>query len=281
MEQFIAQENNKLSSEIKAKYNLLSYAWLKRLLKNKDIKVNGKRTGKDILISAGDKIEIYAPDEVLHGKKIEIIFQDDNVLVANKPAGIEVCDGEGDTLQKLLSNTQKVYSVHRIDRNTTGLVVFAKTKEAKSELEAMFKEHRIEKHYLAAVYGTPKQKEETLVAYLKKDAAKSLVYISETKQVGYAQIITKYKVLKSSGQTSLLDVEILTGKTHQIRAHLAFVGHAIVGDDKYGSKEQNNGLKKHKQMLCAYKLVMTEPHGVLSYLKCKAFELDTTNFYNI
>ena len=281
MESIIAQEDSKLASIIKAKYNLLSYSSLQKLFRNKDIKVNGVRTNKDILVSAGDRIEIYASEQVLHGKQIEIVFEDDNILVANKPAGMEVCDGEGDTLEKLLCQKQKVYAVHRIDRNTTGLVVFAKNVAAKTELEKMFKEHRIEKYYLAVVYGVPKQKEQKLVAYLKKDANKAVVEISDTQKPGYDKIITSYKVVESKNDTSLLDVVIETGKTHQIRAHLAHVGFPIVGDDKYGSKKQNDAYKKHKQMLCAHKIVFIEPKYVLSHLKCKAFELDTKDFYKI
>jgi len=281
MEQFIATENSKLSSAIKAKYNLLSYSSLQKLLRNKDIKVNSKRTNKDILICTGDKIEVYANAQILHGKQIEVVFEDDNILVANKPAGIEVCDGAGDTLEKLLSQKQKVYAVHRIDRNTTGLVVLAKTLDAKKELEAMFKEHRIEKHYLAAVFGLPKQKEQKLVAYLKKDAKRAIVEISDTPKPDFDKIITKYKVVEGNNQTSLLDIEIETGKTHQIRAHLAHIGYPIVGDDKYGNKKQNDAVKKHKQMLLAYKIIFNKPKGVLKYLKCKAFELDTRDFYKV
>lgn len=278
MESVVATSEQKLSKFLRAKYSGLSYAAFQKLLRTRAIKINGNKVSADVMVAVGDKIEVYAPDNVLYGPKPQIVFEDDNILVANKPAGIEVCDGDGITLEKMLSGEQRVYAVHRIDRNTSGLVVFAKNMPAKAELESMFKEHRIEKYYLSQVFGTPKQKQKTLVAYLKKDSAKSLVYVTDKPKPGYDKIITEYKVKSSNGITSWLSIKLLTGKTHQIRAHLAFIGFPLVGDDKYGNKAQNSTLKKHRQMLIAYKIVFENPKNCLEYLRGKAIELDTTAF---
>ncbi|MBQ8468894.1 MAG: RluA family pseudouridine synthase [Clostridia bacterium] len=274
MEVLIVDKEQKLSKLLMEKFHL-SYSAAKILIKKKNIKVNGKRVSDDQVVCSGDKLEIFGIKEKT--KNVEIVFEDSNILVANKPAGVEVCDGDEQTLDKMLAGAGKgVFAVHRIDRNTTGLVVFAKNLEAKKELEQMFKTHAIKKFYLAEVVGKMPRRADTLVAYLKKVATKSIVFVSDSPKEGYSKIITKYRVLSSNNLSSLLEVEIETGKTHQIRAHLAHVGHALVGDDKYGNKQQNNQFKKHKQQLVSYKLVFENPKGVLEYLKGKVVELDTT-----
>ena len=276
METYVAQNYEKLSEVLMGHYGL-SFVAAKVLIRKKNIKVNGKRIGADTEIKKGDIIEIFGLVKKQE-QKPEIVFEDNNVLVANKPAGIEVCDGNEETLEKQLKRHYKtIFAVHRIDRNTSGLVIFSKNLSAKVELENMFREHRIQKYYLAMVHGKLKKKQQTMIAYLKKDSTKSLVYISDISKVDYSEIITSYKVLQENQDTSLLEVSIETGKTHQIRAHLAHVGHPIVGDDKYGSKEQNKKLKKHRQMLLAYKIIFKEPKGELEYLRGKVIELDREN----
>lgn len=272
MEEFVVSKECKLSDFMREKYPTLGYSAAQKLIRKKEVKVNGKRAAEDCSLSAGDKITVYTAS--VYSKKIEIIFQDENVLVANKPAGIEVCDSEN-SLEKLLflQYGYKVFAVHRLDLNTKGVILFAKTQNAKNILEKAFKNKQIAKFYLAEVFGSPKEKE-NFVAYLKKDSKKSLVYISDSPKVGYVKILTNYRLVEKRDITAVLEVEILTGKTHQIRAQLAHAGLPIVGDNKYGSKQQNRILHKSKQQLFAYKLVIKKLDGELSYLNGKVFEIE-------
>ena len=221
-------DNKKLNKIILDKIPEINYNTFCKLLRKKDIKVNQKRTNKDIMVFESDIIEIYLPNMKKESKEneiqdIDIIYEDDNILAINKKANIEVT-GENSLTEKV----QKIYKekqikpmpCHRIDRNTTGIVLFAKDEETLQILLNKFRNHEIEKHYLALVYGIPKEKQKRLEDYLFKDKKKSQVYISKEYKKGYQKIITKYKVIEQrKDNTSLLDVEIETGKTHQIRAH--------------------------------------------------------------
>lgn len=268
----------------------LTYSLFVNTLRKKDIKINGKRTNKDITVHTGDEIIVYISDHLLEQKKsdtkVNIIYEDDNILVYNKPQGIEVT-GEN----SLTSYTHKKYSsseflpmpCHRIDRNTSGLVLFAKNQETLNILLEKFKLHEIKKHYYAWVYSIPKEKEKCLTAYLFKDNKKSRVYISDKSQKGYRKIITKYKVIKENkDNTCILDIEIQTGRTHQIRAHLAHIGMPIIGDGKYGKNEINKKFKKKRQCLCSYSIEFDfkEDSGILSYLNKKKIKIKS-NFPNL
>ncbi len=270
----------KLNKIILEKLPNINYPTFCKLLRKKDIKVNGKRINKDVLLYENDKIEIYLPKELEETKiNLDKVYEDDNILVINKPVKIEVTGTNSLTeiINKQYTNCEfKPQPCHRIDRNTTGLVLFAKNKEALEILLEKFKNHEIEKHYLALVYGIPNKQEERLEAYLFKDNKKAQVYISDTFKKGYQKIITKYTVLeKRKDNTALLDVEIETGKTHQIRAHLAHIGYPIIGDGKYGKNEINKQFGKKYQMLCSYKLKFhfQSESGMLTYLNGQEIEL--------
>ena len=274
----------KLNKVILEELSNINYPTFCKLLRKKDIKINGKRINKDVLVYENDKIEIYLPKE-LEETKIDLdkVYEDDNILVINKPANIEVTGSNSLTeiINKQYTNCEfKPQPCHRIDRNTTGLVLFAKNKEALEILLEKFKKHEIEKHYLALVYGIPNKKEERLEAYLFKDNKKSQVYISDIFKKGYQKIITRYTVLeKRKDNTAVLDVEIETGRTHQIRAHLAHIGYPIMGDGKYGKNEINKQFGKKYQMLCSYKLKFhfQSESGILAYLNGKEIELKNIN----
>lgn len=256
MEIVCQNDNKSLVNFLLKQIDDLNYAKIQKILRKKDIKINGKRIGKDTGIAAGDKVEIFG----FKTCEVEIVYQNDDILVANKPANIEVVSDSGNDLhEKLIKQTgQNLFAVHRLDRNTKGLVVFAKNLDSKNVLEKGFKEHKIKKYYLAITSGMVKEKFAKKVAYLKKDSQNSFCIICDQNKLGYSQIITNYKLLKRGDLLNLLEVEIETGKTHQIRAHLSHIGLPILGDEKYGDKEINRQFGKKKQMLVAYKLDLSK-----------------------
>ena len=278
--------NKKLQSFLTYNFPSLSNSLFYKTLRKKDIRINDLRISENVILHTGDNVKIYISDEFLSPviqKEINVIYEDSNIIIADKPAQIEVVGNNSLTaLLKSQLNLQYLEPCHRLDRNTTGLILFAKNQEALNILLDKFKNHEIEKHYLAMVYGIPKDRVKTLQAYLFKDNKKSQVYISEVAKKGYVPITTKYAILSTNkGKNySVLDVELLTGKTHQIRAHLAYIGYPIIGDGKYGKNEINKKFGAKTQRLCSYKLkfAFKTDSTLLNYLKGKEFVLSEKNF---
>lgn len=267
-------DEKKLNTFLLESFPNLSFNMLNKALRKKDIRINGKRISENILLHAGDEIKVFISDEFLYATSniaFDIVYEDDLICIVNKPVGIEV------TGENSLTTITGYFPCHRLDRNTTGLVVFAKTEESLSFLLDQFKHHNIEKHYLAKVVGIPNKKQDTIEAFLFKDNKKSQVYIYDTFQKGCQKIKTSYQLIDSNKNenTSILDVQLHTGRTHQIRAHLAHISHPILGDGKYGINQINKEFKQKTQLLCAYKLTFhfKEEDSILSYLNNQTFEI--------
>ena len=264
--EFIADKQRKLSKLALYNFKDLSYSTLMKLLRNKDVKVNDVRVNKDVTLNVGDKVELYY--KLQKTVSFSIVYSDENVVVINKKQGY--------TSEEIFESVKEQFNgagfIHRLDRNTSGIMIFSLNSKAESELINGFKTHSFIKIYLATVHGKMPKKSDLLTAYLVKDADNSIVKIYDKKVNGSSLIKTGYEVIKEEENTSLLRVRLYTGKTHQIRAHLAHVGHFIIGDGKYGDNEINKKMSKDKQMLSAYELTLIfDDKSCLNYLNNKTF----------
>ena len=280
-------DGKKLNTVLLNEFPSLSVNSVYKALRKKDIRVNDIKVNENVTVHDGDSIKVYITDDILLGSsiKIEKVFEDSNILVVNKPAGVEVTGAQ--SLASILTQMYgfDIMPCHRLDRNTSGLTLFAKKQQAQNILFEKFKNHEIEKHYLCRVYGIPKEKHKILNAFLFKDNKKSMVYISDSPKKGYQNIITEYTVLSTNPayNTSVLEVILHTGRTHQIRAHLAHIGYPIIGDGKYGINEINKKFKCKTQNLCSYKIKFNfkTDSANLAYLNGKEIELkDMEKMFN-
>lgn len=270
------QKNGKLLNILPFQLLEVSYAAASAALRKKDIKVNGKRVNENCMVFVGDELQIYLPDQAAQPVSLySIVFQDDNVLIANKAKGIEVSDADR-ALDEIISADigQTVTACHRLDRNTEGLVIFAKNQLAFATLTTALKQGtNIQKFYIAEVVGVPPA-DATLKAFLQKNEEESTVKIFSNPTPGAVKIVTKFSIIKKGANTAVLEVELETGKTHQIRAHLAYAGYPIIGDGKYGKNTDNRKFKSKTQLLCAHKLIFSfEPASPLYNLNGLTFTI--------
>lgn len=260
--------------EVKIKKNqkirefLLNYGFSKpetnKILKNKDVKVDGKRLGEDDYLLSGQIATIFALEKPQ--PKFKILFEDENVVVIDKGQGIE-SQGE-DSVEQLLNGAR---AVHRLDRNTSGVMIFAKNETAEEELKVAFKEKNVQKEYVCEVFGQTNFKGEIKEAFLVKDRVRSEVKIYDNFVQGAVKISAGFTTVKNSGVTSIVKVDLFTGRTHQIRAHLAYMGYPIIGDGKYGKNEINRKFKEKYQKLHCFCLKIKKIGENLKYLENKAF----------
>jgi len=269
--EFIVNEKIDLGKELRKRLPLFSNYQIEKLFKDKDIKVNGIRKTKTCMITPKDMVEVYYMP-VNDAPWCETVFEDDNILVVNKRAGIEVIsETDRNLLDILRLQHSELYAVHRIDRNTEGLVIFAKNNMAESELLKAFKERTIIKKYLLKVKGKVQIEAIKPKLYLKKLSEQSKVIVSEVKTSGYDEIVTQFNLIKYTDNESVLEAELVTGKTHQIRAHISYYGYSIVGDGKYGVSEGKT------MCLTAYHMGFNfSKKSTLQYLNNKTFEVVPT-----
>jgi 23S rRNA pseudouridine955/2504/2580 synthase len=236
--------------------------------------VNGKRVAENCQVFAGDKISLFLPNK--KNKDVLVVFEDDNVLVAFKPQGMEVTKKDKVFLESecLEDVFEGAVACHRLDKNTEGLVVMTKNLVAEKAMLEAFKNHSIKKCYNAVAFGNVNPSGENFVDYLVKN--NNSVKVFKNKTDGASQIKTNYEVKKLGNQFSLLSIEILTGKTHQIRAQLAFHQIYILGDERYGKKDVNAKFHTKKQMLCATELTFENLSKPLDYLNGKTIKVTPT-----
>lgn len=277
-------DGKKIDKVIRDFFPNISPGMLFKALRKKDIKVNGIRVKEDHLVSEGDTIDIYIIDDYLVGRNDEgysVVYEDANLLVVNKEQGIPVHPDKNQQEATLIDKLQSIYGkelslCHRLDRNTSGLVILAKNAETLEIMLEKIKDREIQKYYTCIVWGVMDKKQAELTDYLDKNDKLSKVFISDKKTRDSLRIVTRYKTLKTLANLSLLEVELVTGRTHQIRAHLAYYGHPIIGDGKYGKNAENRQYNARYQLLCANRLVFKfkTPAGHLDYLKDRVISTD-------
>ncbi|HEX2927266.1 MAG TPA: RluA family pseudouridine synthase [Ruminiclostridium sp.] len=286
MRSITAEENHagkKIDRVIRDFFPNIASGMLYKALRKKDVKVNGIRVKEDYIVSCGDKIDVYIIDDYLIGRNDEgfsVVYDDENLLIVNKEAGIPVHPDRNQKEATLIDKLQTLYGpnlslCHRLDRNTSGLVITAKNNETLEVMLDKIKDREIQKYYTCIVSGKMEKQAAELVDYLEKNEKLSRVFISDEKTRNSVQIVTKYKVLKATEELSLLEVELVTGRTHQIRAHLAYYGHPIIGDGKYGKNTENKQYNAKYQLLCASRLTFDFQTGArhLNYLNNKTISI--------
>lgn len=283
---------------------------LYRAIRQKKIKVNRRRAEPNQMLAENDILLLFLPDDLFErGEKrgalelsriktrLAVVYEDENLLLINKRAGVTVHEDDAGSTDTLLTAMQAYLFgkgeydpaseasfapalCNRLDRNTAGIVIAAKNASALREMNALIRERRLEKRYLAAVHGVPSPRQGIYRAYLlKNEKTKTVRIYDENPPRGAKEIATGYRTLKEKDGLALLEVELLTGRTHQIRAHLAHLGHPLLGDGKYGVNRTDRALGYSHQALASHRLAFPSDlsgYPTLSYLAGREFSLDLT-----
>lgn len=295
--------NQRLDKFLAKRFKTMPKSLMYKYIRTKYIKVNGKRCDISTRLNEGDVLTFYINDEFFNEEiknqydflkapiKLNIVYEDENILLINKPPGLIVHPDEQYHFDSLISRIhhylykkneydpqkEKAFSpalANRIDRNTGGFVICAKNAESLRILNKKIKDREIKKLYLCLVCGHIKTKQNLLTGHLIKDEKTNTVTILKSPTEKSKEIKTQYTVIKQTEKFDLVEVDLLTGRTHQIRAHMASIGHPLAGDTKYGYRKSTNDIYKH-QALYAYKLEFSfsTDGGLLEYLNGKLFSV--------
>ena len=296
VDKFLSKAVRKLPKSLMYKY-----------LRTKRIKLNNKKCEISTKLNEGDTLSLYINDEFFDENKeldflsvptnLNIIYEDENILLIDKKNGLVVHEDDENTIDTLINRIKHyLYEkgeyipenelsfapslCNRLDRNTGGIIICAKNSESLRILNQKVKDRELEKLYLCVTVGIPPKKEDTLTAYLEKDESKNQVFVSDKKTSSNKTIITKYKVLETKDNLALVEVDLVTGRTHQIRAHMAYIGCPLLGDGKYGINKINRQYNVKTQALYSYKLTFKfkSEAGILQYLDGKSFSSDNIWF---
>lgn len=241
--EFKVKQEIKLSKAIINELPFFDYAKARALINAKDAKINGARVKDDVVLTAGDVVTVFYEQKQM-AKHYNLVFIDDNVIAVDKFDDIETINSKGDSLyDELKAEYGEIYAIHRLDRRTSGLVIFARNRVAENELLTAFKNRLLDKKYHAIVKGQFNSSHAILKNYCVKDAKNSIVKVIDKPTPNAVEIITEYKVIKTIGSNSLVEITLHTGRTHQIRAHMAYIGHQVIGDGKYGVADRKDRLK--------------------------------------
>lgn len=298
--------NQRLDKFIRKSLPNLPQSLMYKYIRKKRIKVNSKRAEISTILNVGDVVDMYINDEFFvkpetrydfmgAPRKLDILYEDGNIMLLDKKAGLLCHPDDKEYVDTLITRIKKyLYEkgeykpddensftpalVNRIDRNTGGIVIAAKNAESLRIMNAQMKQRtNLKKYYLCVCHGIMERDSGLLEGYLLKDEKKNTVRILKAPCEGAKEVRTKYKVLGRDfdKQLSLVEVELVTGRTHQIRAHFASIGHPLLGDGKYGTNKLNKDFGYRKQCLYSYKLVFMfdETAGILSYLNSREFEV--------
>ena len=310
MKEFIINRNDsgqRLDKFVLKAVPRLPQSMMYKAIRNKRIKINGKRAEISSRLCEGDTVQMYLNDEFFDSvtetefmsvsSVLNIIYEDENIMLLDKKNGMVVHEDDDNTADTLINRVKRyLYDkgeydtnaensfapalCNRLDRNTGGIVIAAKNAESLRILNQKIRDREIEKYYLCITAGVPSKRADTVTAYLEKDSASNTVKVTDRKSSTNKTIVTSYRVIRDNGSLALVEIKLGTGRTHQIRAHMAHIGCPLLGDGKYGINRINREYKVKTQALFSYRLkfAFSSESGCLEYLNGKEFRADKVWF---